>query len=82
MRQTDDILPFRTSLLGEYALLMAPPPLGLGLSENEVTLIARMSMEARFNTAALSKNWTRERVRRSLPLVPIVLVLLLFYFST
>ncbi|KAM6493844.1 Metallo-dependent hydrolase [Amanita muscaria] len=46
---TDDTLPFRTSLLGEYALLMAPPPLGLGLTEEEVGLIAEMSMAARFN---------------------------------
>ncbi|KAK2459794.1 hypothetical protein APHAL10511_008226 [Amanita phalloides] len=36
---TDDILPFRTSLLGEYALLMAQPPLGLGLSEEEHKII-------------------------------------------
>ncbi|KAG5723724.1 Adenosine deaminase-like protein [Termitomyces sp. T112] len=33
---TDDILPFHTSLLGEYALLLAPEPLGLGLSEEEL----------------------------------------------
>ncbi|KAF7348062.1 Metallo-dependent hydrolase [Mycena sanguinolenta] len=32
---TDDTLPFRTSLPGEYALLLASPPLGLGLSEPE-----------------------------------------------
>ncbi|KAF8638676.1 hypothetical protein AX17_002021 [Amanita inopinata Kibby_2008] len=47
---TDDILPFRTSLLGEYALLMAPAPIGLGLNEEEVKLIAEMSMAARFDT--------------------------------
>ncbi|KAG6843195.1 hypothetical protein H0H93_001913, partial [Arthromyces matolae] len=39
---TDDVLPFRTSLLGEYALLMAPPPLGLGLTGDEVSVIAEM----------------------------------------
>jgi hypothetical protein len=62
-------------------MLMAPPPLGLGLSENEVTLIAKMGMEARFNTVPSSKNWTMERVRRSLPLVPIVLVFLFSIFQ-
>jgi len=46
--QTDDILPFRNSMLGEYALLMAPEPFGLGLTENEVETIARMGMESRF----------------------------------
>ena len=46
--QTDDTLPFRTSLEGEYALLMAAPPLGLGLSEEEVKVIGEMSMDARF----------------------------------
>ncbi|KAI0638926.1 Metallo-dependent hydrolase [Trametes polyzona] len=45
---TDDILPFRNSLLGEYALLMAKPPLGLGLTEAEIEKIARMGMESRF----------------------------------
>ncbi|KAJ7482973.1 Metallo-dependent hydrolase [Mycena galericulata] len=45
---TDDTLPFRTSLEGEYALLMAQPPLGLGLSEDEVRRIAEMGMSARF----------------------------------
>ncbi|KAF7794698.1 hypothetical protein EIP86_005836 [Pleurotus ostreatoroseus] len=45
---TDDTLPFRNSLLGEYALLMAAPPLGLGLSETEIEEIARMSMASRF----------------------------------
>ncbi|OBZ79487.1 Adenosine deaminase-like protein [Grifola frondosa] len=45
---TDDILPFRNSLLGEYALLMAEPPLGLGLTEPEVEKIARMGMGCRF----------------------------------
>ena len=46
--QTDDILPFRTSLLGEYALLLAQPPLGLGLSEEMVRKIGDMSLQARF----------------------------------
>lgn len=46
--QTDDILPFRNSLLGEYALLMAAKPLGLGLSELEIRKIARMGMASRF----------------------------------
>jgi adenosine deaminase len=46
--QTDDILPFRNSMLGEYALLMAPEPFGLALTENEVETIARMGMESRF----------------------------------
>ncbi|KAI0358902.1 Metallo-dependent hydrolase [Trametes cingulata] len=45
---TDDILPFRNSLLGEYALLMAKPPLGLGLTEPEVEKIAKMGMDCRF----------------------------------
>jgi len=46
--QTDDILPFRTSLLAEYALLLAQPPLGLGLTEDEVKEIGEMSLRARF----------------------------------
>ncbi|KAK0465134.1 adenosine deaminase-like protein [Desarmillaria tabescens] len=45
---TDDILPFRNSMLGEYALLMANAPLGLGLSEDDVRRIAEMSMKCRF----------------------------------
>ncbi|KAK0198416.1 hypothetical protein F5146DRAFT_948909 [Armillaria mellea] len=45
---TDDILPFRNSMLGEYALLMASAPLGLGLSEDDVRRIAEMSMKCRF----------------------------------
>ncbi|KAJ7245354.1 Metallo-dependent hydrolase [Mycena haematopus] len=45
---TDDTLPFRTSLPGEYALLLASHPLGLGLSEAEVARIAEMGMAARF----------------------------------
>ncbi|KAI0367476.1 Metallo-dependent hydrolase [Pilatotrama ljubarskyi] len=45
---TDDILPFRNSLLGEYALLMAQSPLGLGLTEPEIEKIAKMGMACRF----------------------------------
>lgn len=52
-RQTDDTLPFRNNLLGEYALLMAAPPLGLGLSEPEVTRIAEMGMQSRFKLPSL-----------------------------
>ncbi|KAH0838685.1 hypothetical protein J3R83DRAFT_7012 [Lanmaoa asiatica] len=48
--QTDDILPFRTTLLAEYALLLAKPPLGLGLSRSEVQKIAEMGMNARFTS--------------------------------
>ncbi|KAJ7242880.1 hypothetical protein B0H12DRAFT_1055486 [Mycena haematopus] len=44
---TDDILPFQTSLIAEYALLLARAPLGLGLSETEVHRIAGMSMDNR-----------------------------------
>ena len=46
--QTDDTLPFRTTLLAEYALLLAKPPHGLGLSRTEIQKIAEMSMNARF----------------------------------
>ncbi|KAI6000936.1 Metallo-dependent hydrolase [Pisolithus marmoratus] len=46
---TDDTLPFRTTLLGEYAQLLAKPPLGLGLSRKQVRRIAAMGMEARFS---------------------------------
>ncbi|KAG1814312.1 uncharacterized protein BJ212DRAFT_1482058 [Suillus subaureus] len=45
---TDDTLPFRTSCLGEYSLLLAQPPLGLGLSRDDVARIARMGMDAAF----------------------------------
>jgi adenosine deaminase len=45
---TDDILPFRNTILGEYALLMAPKPVGLGLTESEIETVARMGMESRF----------------------------------
>ncbi|KAJ7583564.1 Metallo-dependent hydrolase [Mycena floridula] len=44
---TDDTLPFRNSLLGEYALLMAKPPLGLGLNEAEIARIADWSVKSR-----------------------------------
>ncbi|CCL98930.1 uncharacterized protein FIBRA_00937 [Fibroporia radiculosa] len=50
--QTDDILPFRNSLLAEYAMLMAAPPLGLGLTEEEIEEIAKMGMECRFRLGA------------------------------
>ncbi|KAK7048095.1 adenosine deaminase-like protein [Favolaschia claudopus] len=46
---TDDTLPFQTSLLAEYALLLAPAPLGLGLSEDAVRRIARMSLDNRMS---------------------------------
>ncbi|KAG1741881.1 Metallo-dependent hydrolase [Suillus paluster] len=45
---TDDTLPFRTSCLGEYALLLAQPPLGLGLSRDDVARVAQMGMDAAF----------------------------------
>ena len=47
-RKTDDTLPFRNSLLGEYAMLLAQKPVGLGLDEEDVRTIARMSMDSRF----------------------------------
>lgn len=46
--QTDDVLPFRNSLLGEYALLLAQKPLGLGLDEEQVRRVAEGSLAARF----------------------------------
>ncbi|KAL4254947.1 Adenosine/adenine deaminase [Abortiporus biennis] len=48
---TDDTLPFKNSLVGEYALLMAPAPIGLGLSEQEVERIAKMGMDSRFRSS-------------------------------
>lgn len=45
---TDDILPFRTTLTAEYALLLAAPPLGLGLGLDEVRSIAENGMASRF----------------------------------
>jgi hypothetical protein len=47
--QTDDTLLFRNSLLAEYALLLAKPPLGLGLSEDEVRKVAEGSSTGRFS---------------------------------
>ncbi|KAJ3859709.1 hypothetical protein EV359DRAFT_50422 [Lentinula novae-zelandiae] len=41
---TDDTLPFRTSLTAEYALLLAPPPLGLGLTREQVRKVAEGSI--------------------------------------
>jgi hypothetical protein len=35
-------------MLGEYALLMASPPLGLGLAEDEIRKIAHMSLLSSF----------------------------------
>lgn len=37
---TDDPLPFRTDLMKELAILLAQPPLGLGLSKDSVRSIA------------------------------------------
>ena len=45
---TDDPLPFRNSVVAEYALLLAERPLGLGLTEEEVAEVAELSMAARF----------------------------------
>ncbi|KZO96729.1 adenosine deaminase-like protein [Calocera viscosa TUFC12733] len=45
---TDDTLPFRNSLFEEYALLLAPPPLGLGLAEAEVERLAQVGMRTAF----------------------------------
>jgi len=49
---TDDTLPFRTTLLGEYALLLAPTPLGLGLSEAVIQQIAETGFQCRFEKTA------------------------------
>jgi len=46
--QTDDTLVFRNSLVEEYALLMATPPMGLGLSRDKISLLAKMSLDVRF----------------------------------
>jgi adenosine deaminase len=46
--QTDDTLPFRTSLMAEYALLVADAPLGLGMKEEDVRRIAAWGVEGRF----------------------------------
>ncbi|KAG2126170.1 hypothetical protein BD769DRAFT_1640355 [Suillus cothurnatus] len=48
---TDHTLPFRTSCLGEYSLLLAQaaqPPLGLGLNSDYVPRVARMGMDPTF----------------------------------
>ncbi|KAL5485736.1 hypothetical protein ACEPAI_6777 [Sanghuangporus weigelae] len=45
---TDDTLPFRNSLLGEYAMLLAEKPNGLGLKEEDVRTIAKMSLHNTF----------------------------------
>lgn len=45
---TDDTLPFRNSIMTEYALLLAKQPLGLGLSQSEVETVAKLAKEARF----------------------------------
>jgi adenosine deaminase len=46
--QTDDTLVFRNSLVEEYALLLAAPPLGLGLPHDKISLLAKMSLYVRF----------------------------------
>ncbi|THH31566.1 hypothetical protein EUX98_g2612 [Antrodiella citrinella] len=51
---TDDTLPFKNTLVGEYALLMAAAPLGLGMSEVEVTRVAEMGMSSRFKLPLLN----------------------------
>ncbi|KAJ7060575.1 Metallo-dependent hydrolase [Mycena amicta] len=48
-KTTDNTLPFRTTTDSEYALLLATPPLGLGLSEDEVRRVAEMGMAVRFH---------------------------------
>ncbi|GBE78574.1 Metallo-dependent hydrolase [Sparassis crispa] len=52
---TDDILPFRNSLLGEYAMLMAVPPHGLGLTKSEIEKVAQMGLNCRFGTRKSSR---------------------------
>lgn len=47
-QKSDDTLVFRTTLLGEYALLLAERPLGLGLSEDVIKRLAEQSIESRF----------------------------------
>lgn len=46
---TDDTLPFATSLLAEYALLVAQEPFGLGMAREEVVRVARGGVEGRFS---------------------------------
>ncbi|GAW01630.1 Metallo-dependent hydrolase [Lentinula edodes] len=48
---TDDTLPFRTSLTAEYALLLALPPLGLGLTREEVQKVAEGSINGSWMTS-------------------------------
>ncbi|KAG8864887.1 hypothetical protein FRB96_003473 [Tulasnella sp. 330] len=50
---TDDVLVFQTSLTAEYALLLAQPPLGIGLSESQIKEIAESGMRSRFRFADL-----------------------------
>ncbi|TCD65070.1 hypothetical protein EIP91_003272 [Steccherinum ochraceum] len=50
---TDDTLAFRNTLVAEYALLMAAAPLGLGLTEAEITRVAEMGMQSRFKQTPL-----------------------------
>jgi hypothetical protein len=57
---------------------MAPPPFGLGLSKDEVSAIAKMSMDARFDTTTSGD--LKRGTHRSLSFVPIVLGVLFFYF--
>jgi len=52
---TDDTLPFRTSLLAEYALLLAKPPLGLGLSREQIAEMAADSLRSSF-VSKLARN--------------------------
>lgn len=47
--KTDDTLPFRTSLMAEYALLVADAPLGLAMKEEDVRRIAAWGVEGRFD---------------------------------
>jgi adenosine deaminase len=49
--QTDDTLVFRNTLIEEYALLLAGPPIGLGLSRSAISKLAEMSLDARFDEA-------------------------------
>jgi hypothetical protein len=49
-QQTDDTLPFQNSVLGEYALLLAAPPHGFGMKEDDIVRLAGMSMKNRFTS--------------------------------
>ncbi|KAF8311707.1 Metallo-dependent hydrolase [Clavulina sp. PMI_390] len=46
---SDDTLPFRTTLTAEYALLLASPPLGLGLTKEAVRKLAEGGLQSRFS---------------------------------